>query len=221
VTTLDPFAYDDGAYVLGALSDAERTAFEQHLADCPACSDRVNELMPLPALLAGVPASAYEDALEGPPDTLLPGLLRQLGAQRRRRHWLTTGLGGLAAACLVALAVLAWPTGHTITTPGSGTPPAQAMSALVASPVHATAALSDVSWGTKIEVTCRYDLAPHVDADYWLVVVDKQNHRHTAGSWRPAAGKVMQFIGGTALPRDQISSVLITYGKTPILRLTL
>ena len=35
-----------GAYVLGALDDAERAAFEEHLAGCPACREEVEELMP-------------------------------------------------------------------------------------------------------------------------------------------------------------------------------
>ncbi|MGH3348437.1 MAG: anti-sigma factor family protein, partial [Nocardioides sp.] len=32
------FAHDDGAYVLGALSPAERVAFKQHLAGCAECT---------------------------------------------------------------------------------------------------------------------------------------------------------------------------------------
>ncbi|WP_233606455.1 zf-HC2 domain-containing protein [Micromonospora sp. Llam0] len=31
------YAHDDGAYVLGALSPAERAAYEHHLAGCPSC----------------------------------------------------------------------------------------------------------------------------------------------------------------------------------------
>ena len=32
------FAHHDGAYVLGALSPAERRAFEDHLPGCAACT---------------------------------------------------------------------------------------------------------------------------------------------------------------------------------------
>ena len=35
-----------GAYVLGALDDTERAAFEEHLAGCPACRDEVADLQP-------------------------------------------------------------------------------------------------------------------------------------------------------------------------------
>jgi anti-sigma-K factor RskA len=35
-----------GAYVLGALDEVERAAFEEHLAGCPACRDEVDQLLP-------------------------------------------------------------------------------------------------------------------------------------------------------------------------------
>ena len=47
------FAHDDGAYVLGALSPAERLAFERHLAAAPSAPAR-SELAGLPGLLGRV-----------------------------------------------------------------------------------------------------------------------------------------------------------------------
>jgi anti-sigma factor RsiW len=35
-----------GAYVLGALDETERAAFEEHLAGCPACREEVDQLLP-------------------------------------------------------------------------------------------------------------------------------------------------------------------------------
>ena len=40
----------DAAYVLGALSGAEKREFEAHLATCPRCSAAVAELSGIPAL---------------------------------------------------------------------------------------------------------------------------------------------------------------------------
>ena len=40
-----------GAYVLGALSPAERQQFEQHLASCPICTAELAEFAGLPAVL--------------------------------------------------------------------------------------------------------------------------------------------------------------------------
>jgi putative zinc finger protein len=219
VTTLDPFAHFDGAYVLGALSDAERADFEEHLRTCPACTERVRELAPLPALLAGVPPEAYGGGVDDMPETLLPALLGRVQAERRRRHWLALGLSGLAAACLVALAVIAWP-GTNGTTSGDARP--QAMSAVLSTPVHATAALIDVAWGTRIQLKCRYDSRYLPGGEYQLVVVDKQSKKHLAGSWKLAPGEVTTFTGGTALTRDQISKVEITLpDEQPVLQLTL
>ena len=55
----DKFAQWDAAYVLGALSPAERREFEEHLASCPVCQGAVSELVAIPGLLAQVsPADA-------------------------------------------------------------------------------------------------------------------------------------------------------------------
>src|SRR5918997_5717089 len=40
-----------GAYLLGALTDLERQAFERHLAGCPECRDEVERLQPAAASL--------------------------------------------------------------------------------------------------------------------------------------------------------------------------
>ena len=49
-----PFAHDDAAYVLGALSPAERLEFERHLGRCDDCTRAVRELAGLPGLLGRV-----------------------------------------------------------------------------------------------------------------------------------------------------------------------
>jgi hypothetical protein len=55
----DKFAQWDAAYVLGALSPADRREYEEHLASCPTCQAAVSELAALPGLLAQVsPADA-------------------------------------------------------------------------------------------------------------------------------------------------------------------
>jgi len=219
VTTLDPFTHDDGSYVLGALSADERAAFEQHLASCPACTDRVRQLARLPAMLAGLRASAYDDVQDGPPATLRSDLVRHIRAERRRRRRFTAGLAGVAAACVLALAVIAWPTSHS-SAPRTGARP-QAMSPVnVSTSLHATAALTAVEWGTQIRLQCRYTAPGTPSVDYLLVVFDRSNAPHPAGSWKLVPGKVTDFTGGTALPRDQISKVEIAVGDHPILLLT-
>jgi anti-sigma-K factor RskA len=45
------FRDEVGAYLLGALSDAERASFEGHLVDCPECRNEVERLRPAADLL--------------------------------------------------------------------------------------------------------------------------------------------------------------------------
>ena len=66
---IDRYGNWDAAYVLGALSPADRREFEEHLAGCPGCQAAVSELAGLPGLLAQV---SPEDAalLAATPDRL-------------------------------------------------------------------------------------------------------------------------------------------------------
>ncbi|MGH3712979.1 MAG: anti-sigma factor family protein, partial [Micromonosporaceae bacterium] len=85
-------AHDDAAYVLGALSPAERDAYEQHLRTCPECRREVTALAGLPGLLRRLPAAEAEALLVAPEsETSLGSLLaagaRRRTAQRRRERW--------------------------------------------------------------------------------------------------------------------------------------
>jgi hypothetical protein len=218
--TIDPFEHDDAAYVLNALPEPERAAFEAHLATCAACTGRVNALAATSALLADITAADLAEP-DPEPDTLLPGLLRRAAGARRRQRWLVNGLGGLAAACLIALAVAVWPTSHA--GQPSHQPAPQALSALTASPVQATATVTDRNWGTQINLDCRY--TGYGDAStrliYALRIVDRAGVTHDLGSWTLRPGTDTTFTSGTALPRDQISSIEITRPDgTPVLHLT-
>ena len=58
------YAEWDAAYVLGALSPAERREFEEHLEACEACRRSVAELAPMPGLLARLSAGRAEALLD-------------------------------------------------------------------------------------------------------------------------------------------------------------
>jgi hypothetical protein len=212
----DPFAHDDAAYVLGALDPHERTRFEAHLAGCAECSARVRELAGVPALLAAVPLEDLLGAPEQPPETLWPGLARRARAERRRRNWLTGGLGGLAAAAIAALLVAVWPSSSPA--PTAGRP--QAMTSLVSAPLQATAALTQKGWGTEIDLVCSYDAGAPPGYAYGLRVVDTSGHAQDLGTWT-LAGSRTTFSSGTSLRRDQIANVQITVADQPILQLVL
>ena len=214
ITQPDPFQYDDAAYVLGALSDDERQAFEAHLATCADCRARVAEVRDVPTLLAGIGAAELVD--ETPPETLLPGLLRRARQRRRRQRWLISGLGTVAAACLIALVVAVWPA----TSPGSGAPAPRAMHQLVSVPVQATARLVSKPWGTEIDLACRYAEGVERSLPYRLVVIDRHGQDEDLGSWQLVPDANVAYTAGTALRPTDIARVQITTqdGK-PILEL--
>src|SRR4051812_26992789 len=153
------FAQHDGAYVLGALSTAERVRFEQHLAGCGDCARAVRELAGLPGLLARLDSTVLE-AAEAPavPDTLLPSLVREVRRRTRRRARFAT-----AAAAAAAVAVAVVPIGVfqildedrgtsvAVSPTPAGEPTPRPMTA-VGGPVPVTAevALESVPWGTRL-----------------------------------------------------------------------
>jgi anti-sigma-K factor RskA len=211
--TSDPFAMFDGAYVLGALSDDDRDAFEAHLAECDACSASVRQLSDLPAMLATVPESALVD--EAPPLSLLPALQRRARGAVRRRRWIVSGVAA-AAACVLALAVVvSWPTSKPASHP-------VAMAAVANAPITATADVRDVGWGTKIKLVCRYHETSQPERPYALVVVDRSGKHHDLGSWNLVPGKATTYESGIALPRSQVKEVdITTVSGKPLLALSL
>ena len=71
------------AYVTGRLADTERTEFETHLVDCPACLDRVEATQGLAAGLRALGAAAFPVRTERRSTPVVP---RQgMGARRLGR----------------------------------------------------------------------------------------------------------------------------------------
>lgn len=213
MSTADPFATFDAAYVLGALSDEDRQAFEAHLRECDACAAAVHEMSDLPGMLAAAPASALDD--EPPPASLLAGLQRRARRERNRRRWIASGIAAAAAACLVAVTVVLTRPDHVATHP-------VAMHAVTNAPITATADVRSVGWGTYIELVCRYDHTVYNSRRYALVVVDRHGNSQPLGSWKLVPGKVAKYESGTSLSREEISALQITsMDGTPLLKLAM
>lgn len=236
--TADPFRELDAAYVLGALSSDERRAFEAHLAVCPDCAAAVRGLAGLPGLLATVPLAAVEDdgsgaGAEAPPDTLLPALVRQVRRETRTRRW-TVGLVAASAVAVIALGGIAWEAQRaeapaaapTATSTPTASRPDTAMTALVASPVRASVALTGVAWGTRLELTCSYadqgdDYDTRAPAAYVLVVRGRDGRSEQVASWRALPGRTMRLTGASSYSVGDIASVqLRTDEGTALLELT-
>lgn len=220
-----PFAHDDAAYLLGALALAERLEFERHLPGCEECSRAVAELAGLPSLLGRVDESVLLRPAEEPPvpATLLRALVHEV--QRRRRR--TAVWAGMAAAAVVAVAVSV-PVTLSQVGEDAGPPPSASSSASARVevlpmtpvgevPVTAMLGLEQVAWGTRLELTCSYDLTSveyplPTAVDYTLYVHRRDGGTEQVGSWRSIDGTTMHLAAATSADREDIASVEV---RTP------
>jgi anti-sigma-K factor RskA len=109
------FADDAGAYVLGALTEAEHVAFVAHLQSCPVCRDEVGALQRVAsALPAPVPQLSAPRELKGrvmatvQSESGLREERRAGDAERVSRHRLSSRFGGRSLhASLTAVAAIA------------------------------------------------------------------------------------------------------------------
>jgi hypothetical protein len=207
------FAEWDSAYVLGALSPTERREYEEHLETCDLCRRSVAELTPIPGLLARLTPERASSVLDEPAvaaQAPRPELLDAVRREGRRRRIRRTRLRLAVAAAAVALVLTA------ILVPLAFLRPVDAQTvafeAVTDVPVSATATLTSVGWGTRIELDCSYDDVGSSDApeDGWpyaLYVVDRDGNRTEVSSWRASPGKTAQLAAGTALGLDDIASL--------------
>jgi hypothetical protein len=222
---------DDGAYVLGALSPAERAEFERHLATCGSCREAVAALAVLPGLLGRLdPASAIALAAGTPsppptPPQVLPRVLAAVGQQRRyerrktrRRRTLFATTFALASLLLI---VLVGGAVHMRDMQPS-TPPV-AMSAMRPAQeewlqVGADIGLQPVDGGSQVIMKCWYSRPQSgsptgnegSDASYVmrLVVYDTMTRSpETVGTWTADPGATVTITGRTHLTPAQIYRV--------------
>ncbi len=145
--------HDDGAYVLGALSPAERVAYERHLATCSFCREAVADIAVLPGLLGRLDATDFERLMSTTPPAAprrratTPELVTAARSTRRsersRMRWRVTGTA-LAAACLALVAGIGavfW-MDRGASPPAAQSPAAPGAQASSASPVPAGQASS-------------------------------------------------------------------------------
>jgi len=224
----DEFTLYDAAYVLGALSPAERRDFEDHLKSCSACSTSIGELAGLPGLMSKVSVEQLTADVEAPPETLLPSLARAVRRERGRRR---LAMGAAAAAvCLIAGGAVALtardapaPPSAASTSPSATGSPNRALSALLPSPVTASARLVDTAWGTRIDLTCSYSptgSSPAGGFPYALVVIDRSGVAQQVAAWKSLPGRELTVMGASSLTRQEIAAVEVrTLSGLAILRL--
>jgi hypothetical protein len=232
-TIPDKFAQWDAAYVLGALSPAERREFEEHLVTCPQCQTAVSELAAITGLLSQVsPAdaamlsmtvdnqigdsetAATSDAeaelIEpAPPPSLLPKMIKKARSRRRR---MVAAVAGIAAAAILVFGGIAVAAGLIPIRPES--PQRVAFSAVVPSAITAVADLIPGTDGTQIKVECVYaevnDPRPGSGHDtYSIFVVDRHGNATEIKEWPATPNKQMRPSGTTPLKVSEIADLEI------------
>ncbi|UUV33474.1 zf-HC2 domain-containing protein [Amycolatopsis roodepoortensis] len=202
----DPFATYDAAYVLGALSPEDRSAYEKHLRVCDRCAESVRDLAGIPGLLAQAGAPALQ---EEPSPELLPTVLKRVRRGRRIQRAITTTTAGAAVAACVALAVVL--TGPVA---AAGDP----MTPLGDYPVTAEVAMSATETGTKVDMTCSY--GGNRAGDYILVAVGADGGTSELASWRAMPKDTAHIVVGTAMRTGDIKALEIrTPSGLPLLRM--
>jgi anti-sigma factor RsiW len=205
--------HDDGAYVLGALSPAERAAYERHLATCSFCREAVADIAALPDLLSRLDATEFAKLLDPtlagpePPRRTIPA-----HHTRRRKpfgvRFLTT-VGAVVLVAIMAIVVVAWTreTGLPGTAPSG---PAMAMSRVdPASFVSATVRLTGTSGGTRIDLECTYSSSAPGKSTFRVVVFGPDDEQEELGSWAANPGAVTQMPALTHFARGAVKRVVL------------
>ncbi|HET8680518.1 MAG TPA: zf-HC2 domain-containing protein [Micromonosporaceae bacterium] len=217
------YAGDDGVYVLGALSPAERAVYERHLAGCPSCREGVADLAVLPGLLGRLDPATAEQVTQASapaePDRL-PRLLAIARADRarQRRRW-RAGVAALAA-CLVAAVAIGVGTGQEAPVDQPVPVTLVAMTPVSGSgAVTAEVGITVTTGGTLVTVHCSYRSAerrrPYTFRLY-AVAVDGSSEQ--VASWFAAAGDDLRFEGLTRIEQSNLDRIEVRRADgTPIL----
>jgi hypothetical protein len=157
-----------GAYVLGQLSDSERTATEAHLEGCPDCRAEADALSPMATMLERADPDQLSHAPAPPPDLgdrIARRIAAERGATRRRRLRFGFGLGAAAAAATAAVLLALSLTGST-PTPTQANPDTVAFKGLPKG-VSVDASLEPRAWGSDVSLHVR-GFRPGTLCTVWL-----------------------------------------------------
>ncbi|MFF2051595.1 anti-sigma factor family protein [Leifsonia sp. NPDC058194] len=215
MTTHDEFATWDAAYVLGALSPADRRAYEEHLRECDRCSAAVSELAGMPGLLGRLPREQGMAALTaaapepgGPGAEVLPLLVKRARRHRVRVRWLTAGIAAAAAVLLVGVLAFVLPSALSTSTPEAKP---ITMEQVEPSALTADLRLTAEPWGTRIDSRCSYaqvgdDHGTH-SWTYAMVVTDREGRQTQVSTWTAQEGTTVVPTATTSVALADIATI--------------
>ncbi|MGV0785912.1 hypothetical protein ABQF33_03215 [Mycolicibacterium sp. XJ2] len=205
----DNLAEWDAAYVLGALSLAERRTYEDYLAANPARAAELTDLAEMPAILDALSrdeAAALIDLDNAPAADVAS--LAQAAAKRQRRSRRSMLAATIAVAA--ALAVVGGVVGATVfpRTSSVQTVAMEPMQPGQRQGLTAQLAVTEKKWGTELNWACEYtkDWARDVDS-YDIVVTTRDGVQTAVGSWRPAGDEATGLSAATSIPTAEIRSI--------------
>ncbi|BCY05161.1 anti-sigma factor [Actinoplanes sp. L3-i22] len=236
--------HDDAAYVLGALSPAERAAYEQHLATCSFCREAVADLSRVPDMLDRLDADEFAKLLDPSLSPVLPERSyrngpRSAGLSSHGSPHGTSSHGGsshgspprvktfpvrlmstLAAALLIVVlggGVTLWLMNRPAA--GSGAVgPAVAMAAVQPnSPITATIRVTGTAGGSRVEMICTY-AASEKPYTFRLIAYGPDDQSEQLGSWTPQPGAEFSMQGATHFPAESLDRLdLVRFDGTIML----
>lgn len=210
----------DAAYLLGALSPAERREFENHLEECERCRAAVAELGALPGLLGRLDDvrgmalldDAAVDSAAAPADATVAAIRRL--DRRRRIRTAVAAVGALAAAAALASAL-------TLAIPAALAPQPQVDAAVQLHavtgqtlPIEMSVSATRADWGTRLDVRCAYQSSPNAygPVAYSLWVVGADGAESAVSTWRATPGAEVRLDAATALALDDIAHLQLRTG---------
>ncbi|GAB7040891.1 MULTISPECIES: anti-sigma factor family protein [Catenuloplanes] len=214
------YAYDDGAYVLGALSPGERAAYERHLSTCSFCREAVAEIAVLPGLLGRLDPADFAELAVPAERSRLPRVITAATTERRRSRrtsrWRYAGT--LAAAAALALVVGfgadalrgSGSSAPPVALPSSSSEPPpelKEMKPVAATvPVSAAVGMTSKEYGTAIAMECAYESTGKEGKAilFRLIAKGADGTQDQIGSWWAAPGDRVELTGLTHYTGDEL-----------------
>jgi len=222
--------HDDGAYVLGALSPAERAAYERHLSTCSFCREAVADIAVLPGLLGRLDPADFAKLLDptlsppAPPPNRTPDLVT--AAQRTRRkerkqmrvRVLSTALAAAVVALVVGVGAVFWMDSGAPPAPTAG--PMAAMTRMADEvPVTAKVQVTPMDGATKVNLICSYRKTSASKEAYtiWLKAMGRDGETDTMGSWVASPGADFSMSGVTHLAGNALTRLVLVRSDGKVL----
>jgi len=226
----------DAAYVLGALSHEERSDYEAHLAQCPACSSALALLAGIPGFLGKIDSQTAIGLMNGSltdsiadsiDESLFMQKLARRAAQERHKTRIRQTIGLVAAVVIsvgigLTTGILVHTTRGVTSSPANSIGTSWHLTNLQPQIMSADLHIISKTWGTHFDWNCTYSKTAAAwgpSVRYNFVLTDNTGKKSTLATWSPSGGVAKGLSATTALSESQIKmlEVTITGSANPII----